>query len=219
MRYSLVIFDLDGTILDTLEDLTDSTNYALSQNYLPVRTSNEVKQFVGNGIHNLIERAVPQGSEDNVTERVFRDFNEYYKDHCFDKTKPYEGMLQCIDTLKNAGIRIAVVSNKADYAVQELCRKFFFGLSDISVGEREGVRRKPCPDSVEYVMDVLGIDKKESVYIGDSEVDIQTAKNADIDEIAVSWGFREKDFLKSHGAEIIAQTPDELCKILMRESR
>ena len=128
-------------------------------------------------------------------------------------------MLQCIDTLKNAGIRIAVVSNKADYAVQELCRKFFFGLSDISVGEREGVRRKPSPDSVEYVMDVLGIDKKESVYIGDSEVDIQTAKNADIDEIAVSWGFREKDFLKSQGAEIIAQTPDELCKILMRESR
>lgn len=214
MKYRLAIFDLDGTILDTLEDLTDSTNYALRTNNLPARTLDEIRTFVGNGIRNLIEKAVPEGTDADITEKVFREFGEHYKVHCLDKTKPYEGILQCIRSIREAGMMTAVVSNKADYAVRELCEKIFPGLYDIAVGEKQGVRRKPYPDSVVSVLDSLSADREEAVYIGDSEVDIQTALNAGIDEIAVSWGFRKKEFLKEQGAEIVTDSPEELLEIL-----
>ncbi len=214
MKYRLAVFDLDGTILDTLDDLADSTNHALAVNGLPERSIDEVRQFVGNGIRNLIERAVPEGTGAELTDRVFSEFREYYAVHCFDKTKPYEGILECMGNIRRDGMQIAVVSNKADFAVQELCEQFFAGLSDISVGEREGVRRKPCPDSVLHVLDSLGVKKEDAVYIGDSEVDIKTAENAGIDEIAVEWGFRDSEYLRVQGAKVLVKTPAELYTML-----
>ena len=215
MKYKLAIFDLDGTILDTLGDLADSTNYALHKNNLPGRSTEEVRCFVGDGIHKLIERAVPESSDGVLTEKVFRDFNNNYKLHCFDSTKPYEGMTECLRKLKDSGMKIAVVSNKADYAVQELCGRFIGGLADVVVGEKENVRRKPYPDSVEHVLAKLEICKNDAVYIGDSDVDIKTALNAGIDEIAVEWGFRDTEFLKVRGADITVESPRELCRLLL----
>ncbi len=218
MKYRLAVFDLDGTILDTLEDLADSTNHALAVNGLPGRSIDEVRQFVGNGIRNLIERAVPEGAGEELTDTVFSEFREYYGIHCFDKTRPYEGMLECMEKIRRGGMQVAVVSNKADFAVQELCERFFAGLSDISVGEREGVRRKPYPDSVLHVLDSLGVKKEDAVYIGDSEVDIKTAANAGIDEIAVEWGFRDSEYLRAQGAKVLAKTPAELYTLLKRDA-
>lgn len=214
MKYKLVIFDLDGTILDTLDDLTDSTNHALRINGLPEHSEDEIRRFVGDGIHKLIERAVPYGSGDIVIEKVFRDFNDYYKDHCFDKTKPYCGICECIENIKAAGIKIAVVSNKADYAVKELCDLFFPEVFDMVIGEKKDVRRKPYPDSIEKILYIMDIDRKEAVYVGDSEVDIKTAENAGIDEIAVGWGFRESSCLRENGAKIIVKDTEELYRLL-----
>lgn len=210
MNYKLAIFDLDGTILNTLEDLADSTNYALSVNGMPERTIDEVRRFVGNGIHKLIERAVPQGSTEGQIEQVFVTFKEYYKDHCAVKTRPYDGIMELLKTLKENGTLTAVVSNKGDFAVQILCKDYFPELFDFAVGEREGIRRKPAPDSVLAVLEQFQIPKEEAVYIGDSEVDIQTAKNAGMKEIAVTWGFRPKKFLKENGADCIVHTPEKL---------
>lgn len=210
MRYELVIFDMDGTILDTLQDLANSTNHALALNGLPERSIDEVRRFVGNGIRRLIERAVPDGCGEAVTEKVFCDFNEYYREHCFDSTSPYDGIPECLEAMKRAGVHLAVVSNKAQYAVSELEQRFFPGIFDMAVGERAGIRRKPYADSVLHVIDVMGASAEKTVYVGDSEVDVQTAKNAGIDEIAVEWGFRDADFLREQGAERIVKTPAEL---------
>ena len=214
MRYELAIFDMDGTILDTLQDLADSTNHALTANGLPERSIDEVRNFVGNGIRRLIERAVPDGCPGEIRDKVFRDFNEYYRDHCFDSTKPYDGIMECLGQLKRSGVRLAVVSNKAQYAVSELDVRFFPGVFDEAVGEREGIRRKPYPDSVLHVIDEAGIPKEKAVYIGDSEVDVQTAKNAGIDGIAVEWGFRDGEFLKEQGAVMLVKSPQELLAAL-----
>ena len=218
MKYRLAVFDLDGTILDTLEDLADSTNHALAVNGLPERSIDEVRRFVGNGIRNLIERAVPEGTGDELTDRVFSEFREYYAIHCFDKTRPYEGILECMENIRRDGMQVAVVSNKADFAVQELYERFFAGLSDISIGEREGVRRKPYPDSVLHVLDSLGVEKEDAVYIGDSEVDIKTADNAGLDEIAVEWGFRDSEYLRTQGAKTLVKTPAELYMKLTQDA-
>ena len=217
MKYRLAVFDLDGTILDTLEDLAASTHYALAVKGLPERSIDEGRRFVGNGIRSLIERAVPEGTDSELTDRVFGEFREYYGVHCFDKTRPYEGMIECMENIRRDGMQVAVVSNKADFAVQELCERFFPGLSDISVGEREGVRRKPWPDSVMYVLDSLEVKKEDAVYIGDSEVDIKTAENAGLDEIAVEWGFRDSGYLIAQGAKALAKTPAELYTMLKQE--
>ena len=216
MRYKLAIFDLDGTILDTLEDLADSTNYALSVYHMPEHTIDEVHWFVGNGIHRLIERAVPKGSSDEQIEQVFTTFKEYYKDHCAVKTRPYDGIMELLKTLREKGILTAVVSNKGDFAVQILCEDYFRGMFDFAVGEREGIRRKPAPDSVLAVLEKFQISKDEAVYIGDSEVDIQTAFHAGMKEIAVTWGFRPESFLKENGADCIVHTPEELLKVLQK---
>lgn len=210
MKYKLLIFDMDGTILDTLEDLADATNYALSKHNLPGRTIEEVRSFVGNGIKKLIERAVPEGIDDSVIDSVFNTFTSYYKKHCADKTKAYDGICEVIIKARKYGYKTAVVSNKAEFAVLSLCDDYFKGLFDIAAGDKEGIRIKPSPDMVNYVLDMLSIDRKDAVYIGDSDVDVMTAINSDIDLIAVSWGFRGREFLKKHGAEVVIDEPKEL---------
>lgn len=214
MKYKLIIFDLDGTILDTLDDLTSSVNYSLHKNGLPLRSRDEIRSFVGNGIRLLIERSVPENTSEQVIEKVFADFKLHYKLHSNDETKPYDGIEELLKRIRNKGIKTAVVSNKADFAVQDLVKIHFDGLFDFAVGEREGIERKPAPDSVFEAINLSGIPKEEAVYIGDSEVDVFTARNAGTDLIAVSWGFRDKDFLVNNGAVIIADSANELSCIL-----
>lgn len=214
MRYKLAIFDMDGTILNTLEDLADCMNYCLQKHGYPQRTIGEVKSFVGNGIRKLVERAVPTGTSEQDIDQVFKTFNDYYKDHCAIKTRPYEGIPEVIQEMRRRGILTAVISNKADYAVKSLCEDYFKGLFDFSLGDREGYRRKPYPDNVNAVMDKFQVHRSEAVYIGDSEVDLQTARNARIDVIMVGWGFRDEDFIKSQGADFVIHTPAEILEHL-----
>lgn len=213
--YKLAVFDMDGTILDTLEDLKDSTNFALEKCGYPVRTYDEVRRFVGNGIRKLIERAVPEGLTIEQIDRVHEVFTEHYKVHCADKTKAYDGIKPLLEKLRASGVKTAVVSNKADYGVQELCKEYFDGLFDYAVGEREGIRRKPAPDAVNEALRVLGIDKSEAVYIGDSDVDFETAKNAELPCISVLWGFRDEEFLREKGATLFVRDPAEIYDIIM----
>jgi len=207
--YKTYIFDMDGTILDTLEDLADTMNYCLSVHDMPLRTIAEIKSFVGNGIHKIVERSVPTGTSNELIEELFLQFNEYYKGHCSIKTKPYSGIVELLEYLNKKGCNIAVVSNKADYAVSKLCDEYFGNLIGYSVGAKEGQRKKPYPDSVFDVLNFFNTELSDSVYIGDSEVDIETAKNAGIDLVAVSWGFREKYYLNSLGANLIIDDPKE----------
>lgn len=209
----LWIFDLDGTILNTLDDLADSTNYALEKNGMPARSLDEVRAFVGNGIGKLIERAVPDGSSDAEKQAVLKSFTAYYKEHSEDKTKPYDGIPEALKELKNRGCQLAVVSNKADFAVQSLCASYFPGIFTFVVGEREGIRRKPAPDSIYEVLEQLRTAKEDAVYIGDSDVDVETAENAGLDLIAVEWGFRTREVLEEMGAEVFVKTPDELLTV------
>lgn len=213
-KYDLVVFDLDGTILNTLEDLCDSVNAILHRHQYPLRTITEVQNFVGNGIRLLIERAAPEGLPDKTVDMLHREFASYYQEHCRDKTRPYEGILEVIRCLRNRGYLTAVVSNKADSAVQTLCNQYFSGLLDAAVGERTDIARKPAPDSVNQVLKSLGILPDRAVYVGDSDVDIATAHNAGIDEIAVTWGFRDAVFLKQSGAEHLAGSPHELLDLV-----
>ncbi len=214
-KIKLAVFDMDGTILDTLEDLQDSLNVTLEKMGYPKRTYEEVRSFVGNGIRKLIERAVPVGTQKEKIDQTFSLFMEYYALHCADKTKPYEGITTLLQHLKEKGLLTAVVSNKAHQAVVDLCEEYFDGLFDVAVGEQEGMAKKPAPDSVEYVLKQLGINKEDAVYIGDSEVDIATAKNSDLRAITVDWGFRDAEFLKQQGAEVIVSSTNELEKLLL----
>ncbi len=214
-RYQLIIFDLDGTILDTLDDLMISTNAALTACGFPARSREEIRRFVGNGISNLMHRAVPEGTPEPEIAQVHTAFTAHYREHCADHTRPYPGIPELIEALRQDGRQIAVVSNKADYAVQELCAQYFPGLIDLAAGEREGVRRKPEPDPVYDVLGRLDLPKDQAVYIGDSEVDIETAQNAGLDSVIVEWGFRDKAFLAGLGAEIFAADPEELRSLLL----
>lgn len=210
MKYRLMIFDLDGTLLNTLEDLADSVNYVLWKHGFPERTTEEVRSFVGDGIHKLIERSVPEGTAPFMVEECFKDFTPYYKVHCADKTKPYEGITELLQRLRASGVKTAVVSNKADYAAKELCTRYFPDMFDEVVGERVGIHRKPAPDSVNEVIRLLGATKEETVYVGDSDVDVQTAENAGIDGVFVAWGFKGEAFLKEAGANVIVTRPEEI---------
>lgn len=210
MRYSVILFDLDGTILNTLDDLAASTNRALAKNGLPTRSTEEVRRFVGNGIRLLIERAVPENTPLTLTDRVFDDFRTDYAEHCVDHTLPYDGIPELLRALRASGARTAVISNKADSAVQELIAHYFPGLFDAVVGERPGVRRKPAPDAVLEVLRTLSAAPAGAVYIGDSEVDVESARNAGLPCIAVDWGFRSREILLQHGAQTIASSPAEL---------
>lgn len=215
MKYKIVIFDLDGTLLDTLQDLADSTNFALSYFGYPKRSVSEVRRFVGNGVKKLIERALPEGVPTADIERVLDIFKAHYAKHCGDHTAPYTGIIPLLDRLAEAGVPIAVVSNKIDSAVQTLCKKYFGERVPISIGERDGIRKKPYPDSVLEVLSKTGFSPADTVYIGDSEVDILTAKNAGTGLICVTWGFRDKDFLRESGANIFADSSEQLEEILL----
>ena len=212
MKYQVAIFDLDGTLLDTLEDLADSTNYIMRSFGHPERTLKEIRCFVGNGIRKLIERSAPKDTPAEDIDRMFEAFKEYYGAHCAEKTKPYDGIMDLLDDLQKQSVKLAVVSNKADYAVKALCEQYFPGYFDEAVGERVGIARKPAPDTVNEVLKKLQIDKSQAVYIGDSEVDVQTAQNAEMDCIAVDWGFRDKEVLEEAGAKTIVSTPAEVRK-------
>lgn len=212
MKYRIAIFDMDGTILNTLEDLADAMNYCLKTHGMQERSLNEIRSFVGNGIRRLVEQAVPNGTDARSIDELCAFFLQYYKDHCALKTRPYDGITEVLKKLKDKGILTAVVSNKADYAVKKLCDEYFDGLFDYSAGDKEGMRRKPYPDSVILVMEHFEANPNEVVFIGDSEVDYQTAHNAGIDVIMVSWGFREENYLRSIGVEKIVHEPDEILK-------
>lgn len=215
-NYDLVIFDMDGTILDTLEDLQDSLNYALKQFHFPPRSYEEVRRFVGNGLANLVRLAVPEGTTDELKEAVLQELKAYYHVHCKDKTKPYDGICDLILELRQAGYKTAVVSNKVDSAVHQLCEEYFPGLFDVSIGDRKGFLRKPAPDSVWEVLRVLGVEKDRAVYIGDSEVDVLTARNSGLDMITVTWGFRDREILIEHGANCFADSMEDVLKYLKK---
>lgn len=212
MKYPLAIFDLDGTILYTLQDLANSLNYALIQCGLRSRTLEEVRRFVGNGIHKLVERGA--ASDPETVEKVYEVFCEHYAVHKEDTTRPYDGVQELLRKLKAAGLRLALVSNKAEPATLGLCDKFFPGIFEAVVGGRDGRRLKPAPDPVDEVLARLNVPREDAVYIGDSEVDIQTARNSNMDSIIVSWGFRDADFLREQGASVIVSTTDELYAML-----
>ena len=205
-----LIFDLDGTLLNTLEDLRDSANAALEAFGYPPRTTDEVRRFVGNGVRLLMIRATPDGEQNEKFKEILAYFRRHYAEHCFDQTRPYDGILPMLDRLQKAGIGLAVVSNKFDAAVRELCRRYFPDQIAIAIGEREGIRKKPAPDSVLQAMRELHADPLESLYVGDSDVDIETARNAGIPCVSVTWGFRDRDFLLAHGASALIDDPSEL---------
>ena len=213
--YHTAIFDLDGTLLDTLQDLADSANYALALHRLPARAVDEIRQFVGNGVGLLIRRAVPEGTEPEVEEQVLRDFRAHYLLNMENKTAPYPGVPELLDALGKAGVRTAVVSNKFDGAVKGLCQNYFGGRIGAAIGESQGVARKPAPDTVFRALAELGAPREGAVYVGDSDVDIQTAQNAGLPCVSVSWGFRSRDFLTGHGAAVIADSVEELKRLLL----
>lgn len=212
MKKNTVIFDLDGTLLDTLQDLADATNYALRKQGMPERTIDEVRQFVGNGVRLLMIRAIPGGEENPLFEETFALFKSYYGEHCNDHTRPYEGIMELLATLRKKGYAVAIVSNKIDFAVKELSKLYFQGIVPVAIGEKEGIRRKPAPDTVFEALKELGRTKEEAVYVGDSDVDIETAQNAGMPCISVLWGFRDKAFLKAHGASHYAEKAEEILK-------
>lgn len=209
--YNTFIFDLDGTLLNTLDDLAASVNYALRTHGMPERTLDEVRSFVGNGVRLLMERAIPEGTDNPRFEETFATFRQYYMDHSLDKTLPYEGIPEMIHALKQRGCRLAVVSNKFYAATQELIRHFFPEIT-VAIGEHEseGIRKKPAPDTVFEALRQLGVGKENAVYVGDSDVDLQTAHNSGLPCISVLWGFRDRDFLLAHGATTFISQPKEL---------
>jgi phosphoglycolate phosphatase len=206
------IFDLDGTLLDTLGDLAASVNYALRTHGMPEHSIDDVRRFVGNGVRKLMERAIPDGAANPDFEATFATFREYYMQHSLDTTRPYDGIPETLIELKARGCRLAVVSNKMMAATQELCRHFFQDTIEVAIGENEaqGIRKKPAPDTVFAALQSLGVEKDNAVYVGDSDVDIQTAANAGLPCISVLWGFRDRDFLIQHGAKTFISAPSEL---------
>lgn len=216
MKYELAIFDLDGTILDTLADLKSSLNASLRSQGLPDRSLEEVRSFVGSGIRRLLERSAPENTGEEQLEQLFSFFMEYYRVHCMDESRPYEGVEAMLANLRSRGMKTAVLSNKADYAVQILCSHFFEGLFDYTAGMLDGVPKKPDPAGVYRILEALGVSPERSVYIGDSEVDIRTAQNAGIACIAVDWGFRTRQQLLDAGAECLVSGRKELEKTLLQ---
>ena len=217
MKYSVAIFDMDGTILDTLEDLYLSLNYGLKELGMPPRTHQEVRRFLGNGARELIKCVAPDGTSPELLDKLYELFSTHYEEHCSDYTAPYAGIIELVKELKEKGIHTAVVSNKDDEAVQILCQQYFPGCFEFGVGKRDDIPLKPAPDVVLRLLENLGVAKSKAVYIGDTEVDVETAANAGIDCIAVTWGFRDPDFLEECGAKCLAGNARELRERLLGE--
>lgn len=216
MTYNTVIFDLDGTLLNTLEDLKDSVNHALKELNYPLKTAEEVRSYIGNGVWQLIQLSVPAGTSADASDQCLQLFKEHYARNNRNKTAPYEGIMELLEDLKKQGIKLAVVSNKFDAAVKALCPVYFPGYIDIAIGESARVARKPAPDSVNAVMEALGSAKEQVIYVGDSEVDVETAHNAGIPCIGVAWGFRGRKVLEDAGADIIIEKPQEIADYLIK---
>lgn len=214
MKCDAILFDLDGTLTDTLEDLKNSVNHALSEFGFPERSPDEVRSFVGNGVKRLIFLSVPRGTPEETAEACLAEFKAYYKEHSLIKTKPYDGIIHMLETLKSQGIKTAVVTNKMDAAAQDIVRIFFDGLIDFTVGQIDGVAQKPQPDGIYFALEKLGVSKEKAVYVGDSEVDCITAANAGLPCIGVTWGFRSAETLKENGADYLINSPAEIFKCI-----
>ena len=214
MKFKAVIFDLDGTLLNTLGDLRNAVNYALSCFGLPARTTDEVRMFIGNGVRNLIVRAMPEGASEDDIAKALGYFREYYNSHLNVETCPYEGIIDMLTSLRGSGVKVCINSNKYDAALKELCAHHFNGLYIQAEGESATCPRKPDPSAALMLAGKCGIEPDEMAYIGDSNVDIRTACNAGMTPIYVSWGFRTREFLKEQGAEIIVSRPEEILELV-----
>lgn len=208
-KIKAILFDLDGTILDTLEDLADSVNYALSSLGFPTHTVSEIRAILGNGVKNLISRSLPENATEEDFEACLSIYKEHYEINKTNKTAPYDGIISLLTELKAMGYKLAIVSNKHDDAVQGLYKMFFSEYADFALGNTDALPKKPEPDMVYCAIEKLGVDHSEVAFVGDSEVDIKTAKNAGLPCIAVTWGFRDEDVLINAGADIIIHYPSE----------
>lgn len=209
-----VIFDLDGTLLNTLGDLRAATNHALAVRGLAPRSMDEIRRFVGNGIRLLICRAMPEGTSDAEIDAALEDFKAYYAAHIHDCTVPYDGIPQLLTALRKRGLKVAVLSNKIDSASQELIEYFFPGKADVVFGEHVGVPRKPDPTSCRMVMQQLDVQQEQVLYVGDSGTDMQTAKNAGLYAVGVTWGFRSREVLTENGADVLVDSPEQILQII-----
>lgn len=214
MKYNTIIFDLDGTLLNTLEDIRDSVNYALKECGFPKRSLEEINSFVGNGTNYLLEKSVPINTPKDELDNCTDIYRNYYKNNMVNKTAPYNGILEMLNKLKEDGYKLAVVSNKFDSAVKILCKKYFSEFLEVSIGESSSVRRKPAPDTVFKAMKELDSKRNDCIYVGDSDVDVKTAHNVGIECIGVSWGFRGREVLEREGADYIIDKPKDIYNIV-----
>ena len=219
MKYQLVVFDMDGTILNTMDDLVATTNYALRVCGMPQKTRQEVQACVGYGLEVLLNKAVPEGTSKEEHQKMIDAYHTYYREHYADFTRPYEGIVQTIRRLREEGVKTAVVSNKSDYGVQLLARKYFCGLFDTARGMKEGMNCKPAPDAVLDVLRTLNVPAEHAVYVGDSDVDIFTANNAGMDCLSVTWGFRSESSLRQAGARHILHETHESADFVLTENQ
>lgn len=210
----IVVFDLDGTLIDTLDDLMDSVNVQLEKFGYPLRSRKEIRDFVGNGNLLLMKRSFGEDAPSDVIDASYEGFKAYYKDHCMDKTKPYDGILDVLKAVKEKGYKTAIVSNKVDFATKQLSKQWFGNLIDYAQGQEDNLLMKPAPDAIYKVLNILGEKLEDAVYVGDSNVDVQTAKNANMDMITVTYGFRDEDVLIKLGAQNFAHTPQEILNYL-----
>lgn len=209
-----IVFDLDGTLLDTLTDLAASTNYALRSCGMPEHSIDDVRRFVGNGVRMLMTRAVPDGESNPRFDEAFSVFRQHYMQHCLDTTCPYPGIMDALARLKEKGMMLAIVSNKMQAATEELRQHFFSQYIDVAIGESAAIRKKPAPDTVNEALRLLGICHDEAIYVGDSDVDIDTARAAMMPCASVLWGFRDRQFLLNHGATRLLSSPEELLSLV-----
>lgn len=214
MKYNTVIFDLDGTLLNTLDDLADSVNFALKSFNYPTRTYSEIRSFIGNGVKDLMTKSVPNNTDEETILKCLQVFKDHYKTNMQNKTAPYDGIINLLENLKSQNIKLGIVSNKYDFGVKNLNKYYFGNLIPIAIGEREGIRKKPAPDTVLIAMEELNTTKENTLYVGDSPSDMITAQNANVKGVGVTWGFRDAEVLKESGADFLINSPQELLDIL-----
>ena len=212
--YDTLIFDLDGTLLYTLEDIHDAVNHVLGENGYSLNTLEDTRNYVGKGLKQLMKRSLPEDAGKEVLDRLAEELCDYYADHCQIKTRPYDGILECLEKLKSQGYQMAIVSNKIDEAVKELNALYFGKYISVAIGEREGIQRKPAPDTVYQALKELGASPEKALYIGDSEVDFATSQNAGLDCMSVSWGFRERSLLEDLKPAFLIDEPGEILETL-----